>query len=64
MEYTTTGGQVIRTYDMCGFCSLNTGGAHELNCPMGRQLAWFDSNTGATVFYSPRVALQHSREKE
>ena len=64
MEYTTTGGEVIRIAEVCGFCSLSTGGAHELGCPMGQQLAWFDPITGITVFYAPRVTFQDSREKE
>ncbi len=64
MEYTTTDGEVTRDPGTCGFCSLNTIGAHELDCPVGLQLAWFGPNTVDPVFYAPRVMFQDSREKE
>lgn len=63
MEYTTTSGEVIRMPALCGFCSLNTCGAHEPDCPMGQQLAWFEPSNGTLVFYAPQVT-QDSREKE
>ena len=64
MEYTTTSGETTRIPNMCGFCSLNTGGGHEPNCPMGLQIGWFDPGSGTTVFYTPRVMMQDSMEKE
>ena len=28
----------VRQPDMCAHCSLNTGGEHQKNCPLGRRL--------------------------
>ena len=33
MRITTTDGRVYERPDMCGYCSMDTGGNHQFNCP-------------------------------
>ena len=38
MKITTADGQVYERPDMCGYCTITTGGFHQWNCPAFPQI--------------------------
>jgi len=40
MQYNTAGEPII-FYDMCAYCSMGTGGQHQLNCPLLNEMVVF-----------------------
>lgn len=42
MYYSFADGRELNVPDMCGYCQMTTGGAHELHCPLYEQSTYQD----------------------
>ncbi len=55
----TTGGHDFEIADVCGYCSLTTGGEHQASCPL-----YLISEAHQTMIASERVLIRDWSYKE
>lgn len=59
-----TGGIWVKPFlDQCGYCSMDTGGNHEHNCPAGRELVGLTARMLNNEYFVEMVLKAALKEK-